>query len=427
MSRLHPLLLLILCACTGEPAASDTALPSDADVEGQAGGAGAAEAATTPPAEAGEAAHPSADASTEHADAPADMAIEGAAPTDGALPEAAASDVAVEGAAPTGPLKLYVAPGGDDAKTGLSLADAVLTLKRVHAIVAQSKPGRDVEVRIAPGRYHGQKVTWTYTMPDHRITFMPLNNDKNRPVYDGCLVENVTEPSTQCPGGTWFILDHAGGTETNLHFEYIRVERYGTAISLNGNRNAEATSNGSNRLFGCYFWNIGNGFNPALAASTAAVRLVNSDDNEIINNHFVDIINASSGGLLHAIYAAHMSDRNLIQANRFERGTGDPVRIRDYSNDNRILANRFIKIGTAAYSDWYCDHEVETACTKPAPECPSWRNEFRDNVLDGSWSCQALTVWKLYQDDITAGCTPPPGAARVSTSGNTQQTPPCSG
>jgi len=361
------------------------------------------------------AAEASSDAST--ADASSDAAV---------TPDAAPPDAAPADAAPTGPLKIYVAPGGDDTRSGLTQANAVLTLKRVHGIIAQTKPDRDVEVRIAPGRYQGQKVTWTYTMPTHRITFMPLNDDKNRPIYDGCLVENVTNPATQCPGGHWFILDHAAGKETNLNFEYIQVERYQTAISLNGDRDAESTSNGSNRIFGCYFWKIGNVYNPGLAYSTAAVRLVNSDDNEIVNNHFVDIVNTTSGGLLHAIYAAHMSDRNLIQSNRFENGTGDPVRIRDYSNDNKILENRFIKMGANAYSDWYCDHEVETACTKPAPECPSWRNQFRDNLLDGSWTCEPVTVWKLFQDDYTTGCTPPAGAARVSTSGNVQQSPPCS-
>lgn len=402
--------LLLPGACSGDPAALSPSGGADGAIEAPLDGFSDA------PAKDGQGGPQDATADEREQDA----ALGDAPPAEGSA-EAAPKD-----ATPAGPLRIYMAPGGDDANDGLTLAAAVLTLKRVHAIVAQAKPNTDVEVRIAPGRYHGQRVTWTATMPFHRITFMPLQDDKNRPIFDGCLVENVTNASAQCPGGTWFILDHAAGQQTNLHFEYIRVERYGTAISLNGDRDAEATSNGSNRIFGCYFWKIGNVFNPALAPSTAAVRLVNSDDNDISNNHFVDVINDSSGALLHAIYAAHLSDRNLIRANRFERGTGDAVRIRDYSNDNKILENRFIQIGAQGYSDWYCDHEVETACTKPTPECPSWRNEFRDNLLDGSWTCDPLTVWKLFQDDETAGCTKPPGAPRVSTSGNSQTTPPCS-
>jgi len=439
-------LLVGAAACSGDPSTAEAepwAGDSGMDAAADAAGPGLDAASDTPPGDAAtDASYADAhapDAKVEQdAEEPIDAAIQDvsspdSAVVDGAAPKDAAPDAkpdaapdAQPDAAPAGPFKVYVSPTGKDTNDGSTLAKAVLTLTRVQAILQAAKPGRDVEVRIAPGRYQAQKVTWKYTMPTHKITFMPLNDDKNRPIYDGCLVENVTNPGTQCPGGTWFILDHAGGQETNLHFEYIYVERYQTAISLNGDRDQESTSNGSNRVFGCYFKDIGNEFNPALATSTAALRLVNSDDNEIVNNHFVDIVNTTSGALLHAIYAAHMSDRNLIQSNRFERGTGDPVRIRDYSNDNEIRDNRFIKIGAAAYSDWYCDHEVNTACTKPAAECPSWRNQFRDNFLDGSWTCDPLTVWKLYQDDTTAGCTKPSGAARVSTSGNTQQSPPCS-
>jgi hypothetical protein len=259
-------------------------------------------------------------------------------------------------------------------------------------------------------------------MPEHRIRFMPRDDDRNRPVFDGCLASGA------CPGGTWLTLRHAGGEETNLHFEYIRVQRYGTAISLNGDRNAEPTSNGSNRIYGCYFDRIGNVFNASLSPSTAAVRLVNSDDNEIANNHFVDVVNATSGGLIHALYVAHMSDRNRIERNRFVRSTGDPVRLRDYSNDNVVRDNTFIQVGTTAgYTDWYCDHDARTDCTKPTAECPSWNNQFRDNTLDGSFTCDPLGVWELFQDDTTTGCAPPSAtAARVRTSGNVQTPTPCS-
>lgn len=358
------------------------------------------------------------------------------APQDGARPEDAAAadaaspgDAALSDATPATdapstapPLQLFMDPAGDDANDGLSLATPVLTLSRVHAILVDLAPDREVEVRIAPGTYRGQTVVWRHTMPGHRIRFMPRDDDRTRPVFDGCLA------SGDCPGGTWLTLRHTGGEETNLHFEYIRVQRYGTAISLNGDRNAEAASNGSNRIYGCYFDRIGNVFEPSLAPSTAAVRLVNSDDNEIANNHFVDVINTTSGGLIHAIYVAHMSDRNRIERNRFARSTGDPVRLRDYSNGNVVNDNRFIKVGTTAgYTDWYCDHDARSDCTKPAPECPSWNNQFRDNTLDGDWSCGPLGVWHYFQDETTTGCSPPAaGAHRVRTSGNVQTTTPCS-
>src|SRR5699024_6694890 len=239
-------------------------------------------------------------------------------------------------------LILWVAPNGSDSQDGSTQAKAVKTLKRVHELLVAASPKADVEVRISPGRYRGQKVTWTFYVPDHTITFTRLPGETDRPIFDGCL------SSTNCPGGTWFILSHSAGKKTGLVFNYLRIENYQTAISFNGNRNSEAKSNGGNRIFGCYFDRIGNVFNTALAPSTAAVRLVNSDDNEIINNHFVNIINTRSPVSLHAIYAAHMSDRNQILRNRFENNAGDAVRFRDYSNVNVITGNRFKKAGIEA-------------------------------------------------------------------------------
>ncbi len=340
-------------------------------------------------------------------------------PDDGGEPDDAGG---TNDAGPPGPLIIYMAPDGDDGGDGFIEASPIRTLGRAQELVAASVD-RDVEIRIGLGTYYAQTVVWTETRPNNTITFTRWPADgPDRPIFDGC--EAADGP---CPGGTWFQLRHSAGEETNLTFHYIRVQKYGTAISLNGSRNAEATSNGSNRIFGCYFIDIGNEFNPSLAPSTAAVRLVNSDDNTIANNHFIDVVNTTSGGLIHAIYVAHMSDRNVIRANRFKRSSGDPVRVRDFSNDNDILDNRFIQVGTrAGYTDWYCDHDVRDDCTKPDPECPSWGNEFRDNVLDGTFDCTTLGTFHYYQDDSTTGCSPPvDGARRLRTSGNEQHVPPC--
>jgi hypothetical protein len=322
------------------------------------------------------------------------------------------------------PLRIYMAANGNDSRDGSSKSKAIKTLQRAQAILVAKNPTRDVEIRIAPGTYYGQTVVWTFSMPNHEVKLMPRDDDKNRPVFDGCLEAGATPSS--CPGGQWFTLKHSRGQRTNLHFSYIQVQNYGTAISFNGNRNDEKKSNGGNTIYGCYFKRIGNIFNPSLSPATAAVRLVNSDDNTIANNHFIDIVNTKSAGLIHSLYIAHMSDRNVIRANRFKDNSGDPIRLRDFSNDNQITDNKLTKVGTAGYSEWYCDHEARTDCTKPAPECSSWNNAFRNNTLDGDYACQPLRGFVYDQDDTTAGCTKPSGAKRLSTSGNTKTNTPCS-
>lgn len=319
------------------------------------------------------------------------------------------------------PRRYFLAPGGDDTRAGRDEASALQSIARVEALLVADPPTCDVEVWIAPGVYREQRVSWRTTDPTIRITFRASDRER-RPIFDGCAA------SGSCTGGTFFSLRHSAGEDTNLHFWYLHVRNYQTAISLNGDRNSEAASNGGNRIFGCYFERIGNVFEPGLEPSTACVRLVNSDDNEIANNHFVDVINTRSGALIHAIYVAHMSDRNTITGNRFVRSTGDPVRVRDFSNDNVITDNRFVRVGTqAGYTDWYCDHDARSDCTKPTPECPSWGSQFRDNVLDGTWTCGPLATFHYFQDEATTGCMRPAAEARrLRTSGNTQTSAPCS-
>jgi len=263
-----------------------------------------------------------------------------------------------------GALQVFLDPDGDDARDGLTLETAVVSLERAHEIISSESPDQDFEVLIAPGRYFGQCVDWTYTLPDHAITFRRLDSDGERPVFDGSSASEDCERLSH----QWFRLRHSTGSPTNLNFEYIRVENYRTAISLEGSRYATDGSNSHNRIYGCYFDTIGNVFRPELKRSTAAVRLKNSDENLIRNNHFVDVINArdEEQRALHAIYAAHMSEGNEITHNRFWNVGGDPVKFRDASSHNVVTDNVFHKTGhSAAVLDAYCRND-ESLFNEPA-------------------------------------------------------------
>lgn len=309
--------------------------------------------------------------------------------------------------------ELFLAPDGSDSSDGRTLETPILTIGRAQQILAQVAPLSDMRIWVLPGRYYGQKVSWTYTSPERRIIFEAFDSEAPKPVFDGRSEEG------EFLGGTWLRLRFAGGRHTNLEFRNLRFENYQTAISLDGDRNDIFGFNGGNVISGCYFFRIGNVFNPALKYSTAVIRLVNSKDNLIENNDFVEAINVKSGALLHAIYAAHLSDENHIVQNRFIDNSGDPVRIRDFSNGNLIEDNVFIRAGADGYSEWYCDQDTRTDCTKPTPECPSWDNQFRYNLLVSAWGGGAIGTWKLHQGDSTSGCAPPTESSRrVRTVGN---------
>jgi hypothetical protein len=239
-------------------------------------------------------------------------------------------------------------------------------------------------------------------MPDHSITFMP-GDDKNPPVFDGTGAK-----------GTWFTFSgHNDGAATNLVFRYLCVQNYMTAISFAGDRKKTTPSSRANIIDGCHFLHIGEDGN-------AAVRLQNSCSNQVINCHFESILRKSSRGLLHAIYLAHLSCDNQILHNHFEICCGDTVRFRDASNNNTVEANRFTRCGElAAITDWYCDHDKESDCTKPTAEGPSWNNVVKDNILDKNYAGLQLIATAIYSSHLPSGSTPPPeNGKRFIISGN---------
>lgn len=328
---------------------------------------------------------------------------------------------------------IYLSPTGNDGNNGTS-GSPVLTLTRAHQLIqaALTSNHRNAEVRVAPGTYYGQRVVWTFTMPSNSIVIRrwPDNSSTPRPVFQG--IDGT---------GTWFTLNAGAGQYTNITLRYLWAENYRAAVVLNGNREDLGDWNGNNTIYGCYFYHIGNYWHPSAPWSSGAVVLVNSDNNLIQNNHFVGVANVvPNQDSIHAVYLAHSSDWNTVLNNRIKSVSGDPIRVRDYSNFNYIANNRFIQTGHYAYSEWLClwsefGHCCGCTgncdcCTKCAPECFSWENEFRDNFLDGTWTCATLYNFDydaLYSMSQNSGCWAPPfpGAKRLYTSGATVNLPPC--
>ena len=336
----------------------------------------------------------------------------------------AVADVQADGGTP--PFEIFVSTAGDDANDGSTPAKSVRTLERVHAVLKAAAPDRDVEVRIEQGTYAGQTVNWTYYHPARTITFMPVDYDggginsiAGRPVFDG---EGA---------GALLTLNASNGERTNLSFVYLQIEGYRTyGLLFRGDRDDfEHGWNGYNRVFGCILTRIGN-LASAGAAGYGGLDLVNSRNNEIRNNHFLQVENeSSSAGLMHAIYLAHGSRGNQVRANRFVGISGDPIRVRDGSSSNEVIDNTFEEAGSSAFiSDWWCDKSVNSACTKASGECPSWENAFRDNELHCGYAGTNIDTFRYFQGEsyVPSWCVDHAsvdGWARLRTSGNAKTCP----
>src|SRR4029453_5762814 len=76
---------------------------------------------------------------------------------------------------------------------------------------------------------------------------------------------------------------------------------------------------------------------------------------------------------------------------------GEGWYIGDFDGDGPGNALRYVDAAGGAVT-------LTQVCSKRTPECPSWNNEFSDNVLDGNRECKALEETNTFQSS-----TPPPG------------------
>lgn len=302
-------------------------------------------------------------------------------------------------------LVIHMDPKGDDQKNGLTDKKPILSVTRAQEVIKELEPTIPVTILIQPGTYEEQAVLWKYFKSGQSISFKAAESSQ-KPVFDGC-------PSgPPCKSLNWFASRIAPGEDTNFHFINLHIKNYRYAISINSNRNKPERRSSNNLIEGCIFERIGNVFDRTISPSTGAIVLVNSIRNTIRKNSFVNVTNTTKPNLLHSIYLAHQSSENLIEENRFEGTNPDPVRIRDSSNYNLVRKNYFGLSSRHVFSDWYCDKETRTDCTKSTAECPSY-----GNVIEGNYRSNNpdYRVSAIYQDDVSRYCDPiPPGEKRLT-------------
>ena len=200
--------------------------------------------------------------------------------------------------------------------------------------------------------------------------FTSIPNEQHIPVFDG-----FKKPLT------WLKIISSHGPGSSVTFNNLKVMNYSTAISIEGDRENLNGSNANNKITRMHFENIGQTSSTS-PPSTAAIRLINSHNNEITFNFFNNIKNIHNCNLLHSIYLAHNSSDNLIQHNTFTKFCGSAIRIRDNSNRNTVTLNTFNNAKKAQLMDqWYCDKTLREDCTKIHSEISSESNVFTNNKI----------------------------------------------
>lgn len=299
---------------------------------------------------------------------------------------------------------LFVGPDGKSTNSGLSKNDPLPDLTSAWTQALAGKwPVTHLEIRVLPGTYIGQTVRLS---TDGRMPQLVIRREgEERPVFDG-----AGSP------GTWLSISANKHPISHISISGLMVTGYATAISLNGSRKVDQLAVTDVTLRDNIFDTIGQFAPTQEKPSTAAVRLVNADRVQIINNRFVHIRNRQHCALIHAVYLAHGSTNNLIEGNYFEDVCGDAIRTRDASNNNRIVGNTFVDAwDVAPISDWFCDSRVRKDCTKETPECPSFANEVANNRIEAR-RLGRPELFKAYGPETPSHCLPADAAIGVKSS-----------
>lgn len=313
-------------------------------------------------------------------------------------------------------LRVYVAPaarGGLDLKgRGYDESQPIASLGQAHAIVSAelAKMDRPVEVIFHGGTYVRQTQVWKKFPKNYKIIFRPLNvNDEA--AFDGAKVTNNFMTFAPTAAGP-----------SNVEVRNLTFTRYLEGINFSApNRDDVSKGISNNVIANNRFIAIGNMHAPILDKNgkkllgMAVVRLVNTSHSQFIGNYFEGINNSDgnglpTGGSLHAFYVAHNSSHNQFEGNVFrDHRSGSAIKIRDNSNENLIIANKFDLVSPQAIQVWHCEinergtsAQSSNGCTKvTVPECYSHGNYATGNMFGG-----VSEKYSIYTSSRGTKCVP---------------------
>jgi hypothetical protein len=328
--------------------------------------------------------------------------------------------------------------------TGISLESPLNNLRSFQLKVQElliAAPGQDIILKIAPGNYVGddQRVTWTETEIDPDIQIIIEALDPNDPP----IFDNLGSNSRS----RLFTLNYTKGP-SNITLRSLHLKNWVNGVGFEGQREADNLGNSNNKVLNCIFENIGNKyFSPKIPttcsadsacsdglnclngicrpAGLSAITLLNSDNNIISWNKFINVENLGAAGGIHGIYLSHNAQSNSITHNIFDVSTGAMIKFRDSSDSNHVYANDFKNVASPlvpAIQHSYCERAARgDDCTKvdlvgqPVGECPSRNNKFELNSYGNV--AMFFEDAPVYQSDNT-GCSRPITAPQYTLTNN---------
>ena len=211
-------------------------------------------------------------------------------------------------------------------------------------------------------------------------------------------------------GGICFSFANRNGIRASLSIEYLKFSYFHNPIEIKGRRDNPDSYIKCVELRHNVFYRIGAKHAPRERHATGCVRFHNVIDGVIADNLFEQIENITHATALHAVYLNSFCCNCEVSRNTFVEVSGDAVRLRNASNENRIVHNEFRRAGYAGYSEYFCSEKLKD-CTNPRPECPCFGNKFEHNRLISNYDGGRMNLSRIHPGDQFAnpGCTIPEG------------------
>lgn len=246
------------------------------------------------------------------------------------------------------PMVIYVSPTGDDANYGAHPDSAVKTLARAQSLAYFTRGDRPLEVVLAGGSYQDWGSIWYHYHPDFP-TVIRASGSGGRPTYSG-------------KGSTRFGLAIRPANYANMN---LTVRGLSFWDGVNGIQVSNSTGVS---LVDITLYRIGGKFAGG-RSGVGALHLSNADGVRLMYSKIKNVENlGSEGPQIHGIYATAGSSGLEVRWTEFSTISGDPVRLRDGSDNAVIAASTFSYAGSKSIvSDWY---------NKSAGERPSTGSRF---------------------------------------------------
>lgn len=261
----------------------------------------------------------------------------------------------------------------------------------------------DITIYIRKGTYKQNHILWKATSPNHRLKIKSFENEEV--IFDG-----------KAPDGTLaqiFIEIANRKGRTNVWIEGLIVQNYANGIWFgntirddNGNY-FQGIQNSHNVIKNNVFRNIGNKHSNSYQESYSALGINNSYDNKITGNTFChnenDKLNERkyrTNSLMHSIYLAHYSSRNIIKDNYFSNCSGDAIRLRNGCENNIIDGNYILLSGTLGFiTEWYRTRKKYPNST----EEPSSGTVLKNNICAYPYPFSSEKTITIYRSNVNNG------------------------